>query len=118
MDGKTLFLGTRECLSKLPEERLSGFWLKGYEYSVFFKDFEDFSGKNMDKAYWLNFDASFDGKLNEYQNPNSPALYKISFIGSVSRQEGYYGSGFEDVHGGVLVKSILEITKVGDVFIP
>lgn len=118
MDEKTLFLGSRECLATLPEEKLSGFWLIGFEYSVFFKDFEDFKNKNMQEAYWLNFDPALDREFSKYQNPDRPALYAISFVGSESRQEGYYGSGFENVHGGVLVKSILEVTKLDDSLIP
>src|ERR1044071_9133937 len=41
LGGEVLFVGEARCLAALPQAELSGYWVSGHEYSVFYNNKQD-----------------------------------------------------------------------------
>jgi hypothetical protein len=111
---RTEFVGTPECMRQLPQTRMNGVWVRGFEYSVFFEGatrapewhtgmpqpevwFETYPDDAMDR-----FGFKFDG---------TPHAFLIDFIGAKSDAPGFYGH-FGMFKHGVLATHILTVREI------
>lgn len=110
---KRLFVGTPECHGQLPKRRMSGVWVLGHEYSVFYEG-EDDAPELPSRGYsetWLEVDPSkvlqpygieFDGETH---------AYRVNFIGTSSDAPGIYGH-WGAYSRGALVLNMIELKEI------
>jgi hypothetical protein len=112
LGGEILFVGEARCLAALPQEKLSGFWVSGHEYSVFYNNKEDIQLEPDAQAAWLFLSSEAEVRVEHKMRAGEWQVFAISFVGVKSTARGIYGPGpFE---AGVLVTRILKIDEVTD----
>lgn len=112
VDSDVLFLGSVECLSQRPAEKIEGYWVVGFEYSVFYRTLADAKANKIPSGYWMSFFGDLQDDVANYSRSGSLKIYKVSFIGSISDEKGFYADGLEELLGGVLVRKNFEISDV------
>ncbi len=88
IDNVTYFLGTASCLETLPLENLTGYWVTGHEYSVFYRDPKSIPRETdaVANEVWLE-----TGRLGPLDGRRR--VFEVSFIGVYSDRIGFYGNG-------------------------
>jgi hypothetical protein len=112
LGGEVLFVGEARCLATLPQEELSGFWVSGHEYSVFYGKKQDIKHEPDDEAAWLFLSSEAGVAVQDKLRAGEWQVFSISFVGVKSTARGIYGPG--PFKAGVLVTRILEINEVTD----
>lgn len=90
--GSKMFIGEPRCYRTLPQRRICGVWLPGFEQSLFFHDVSDLSGipvVNVDDLPWLDIADGATGLPTTEEQVRRRAAYRICFLG---RESDYYGS--------------------------
>lgn len=105
-----LFMGSQECLMRLPQEEVHGYWVSDHEYSVFYSRRELILPSHDKSAIWLEFSNEVRTEIDRFLVKGTRQIFEIRFIGSVSRVPGLYGSG--DFVGGAIVKRVLDIKEI------
>lgn len=100
--GEVLFIGTRDCLAKLPPIHLSGIWVLGHEDSRFYESATTVPSKT-DQDAWLEGNAENILEKSGIEWDGQTHAYKIEFIGTKSDVPGVYG------HAGVFKRAVLVI---------
>ena len=108
--GETLFVGEARCMASLPQEEMSGYWVSGLEYSVFYASRQDIKHEPDPNAAWLFVSDDAEVAVREKVRSGEWQVFAIRFIGSKSSMRGIYGPG--PFKAGVLVVRILEISEV------
>jgi hypothetical protein len=112
LGGEILFVGEARCLATLPQEELSGYWVSGHEYSVFYAAKQDIKREPDARAAWLFLSRAAEGTVKEKLRAGEWQVFAIRFVGAKSTARGIYGPGpFE---AGVLVARIIEIEEISD----
>ena len=104
------FLGSAACFESLPMQRLSGYWVTGFEYSVFYSDLKSIPPESDPNAPWLFADAAVVRAGGAPQNDGRRHVFEVSFIGAYSKKKGFYGNGAYTT--GVYVKRFLSVKEI------
>ncbi len=104
------FVGEPRCLAKLPQEELSGYWVSGHEYSVFYSNKEDIKHEPDAQASWLFLSDAANAAVRDKLREGEWQVFAISFLGMRSTARGVYGPG--PFKGGVLVARVLHLEEV------
>lgn len=112
LGGEILFVGEARCMATLPQEEISGYWVSGHEYSVFYTNRQDIKHDPDADAAWLFVSSDAEVAVKDKVRPGEWQVFAIRFIGSKSSVRGIYGPG--PFKAGVLVVRILEINEVAD----
>jgi hypothetical protein len=110
LGSEVLFVGEARCLATLPQDELSGFWVSGHEYSVFYGKEQDIKHEPDEEAAWLFLSSEAGVAVQEKLRAGEWQVFAISFIGAKSTARGVYGPG--PFKSGVLVSRILEINEI------
>jgi hypothetical protein len=97
-------------MATLPQEEITGYWVSGHEYSVFYTNRQDIKHEPDADAAWLFVSREAELALNDKVRPGEWQVFAIRFIGSKSSMRGIYGPG--PFKAGVLVARVLEIDEV------
>ena len=111
--GKPTYFGTEACLKERKSEVLVGYWLLGYEASIFYTNRATASKANFD-GYWLDASDENSSERNRLSNPQFQRIYKVTLIGHRSDEPGIYGPGLGNLRGGILADRILSATLVSE----
>jgi hypothetical protein len=110
LGGEILFVGEARCMATLPQEEISGYWVSGHEYSVFYANKQDIKHDLDRDAPWLFVSSDAEAAVKDKVRPGEWQVFAIRFIGTKSSMRGIYGPG--PFKAGVLVLRILEINEV------
>ena len=112
LGGEILFVGEARCLATLPHEELSGYWVSGHEYSVFYTNKQDIKHEPDARAAWLFLGGAAEGAVKGILRAGDWQIFAIKFVGVKSTRRGIYGPGpFES---GVLVNQVIEISEIAE----
>ena len=108
-----MFIGEQRCYRTLPQRRICGLWVPGFEQSLFFHEVSDLSAIHNIRTEDLPWLEIADGATG-LPTPRNGSAYRICFLG---RESDYYGSYG---HMGMSRTGILleKVETVGEVPIP
>ena len=112
LGSETLFVGEARCMATLPQEEISGYWVSGHEYSVFYANMQDIKHEPDPDAAWLFVSSDAAAAVKGKVRPGEWQVFAIRFIGSKSSMRGIYGPG--PFRAGVLMVRILEMNEVAN----
>ena len=109
-EGRRMFLGTDQCLERLPQQRLSGVWVLGHEYSVFYEGATGYVPvkpipKSASEDVWLTANANAILADQGIQYDGQTHQYLVEFIGTMSKEPGFYGDGLYS-RGAIVIKML------------
>lgn len=106
------FLGEPRCLAALDSQELDGFWIVGFEYSVFFESLDDLRAGAIPRGYSLQLSSDIAPNRQEFYEGYGPTIYRVRFEGSITEEPGFYAGGYDDLRGGALVQEFYEIEEI------
>ena len=112
-NGVFLFIGTKECFSKIPQIRMHGIWIVGLEKSFFIEQ-RIKGGKARKKhaaAIWLDINSSEAFSKAGLGFDGTERHFLISFLGRRSTNPGIYGH-MGQYAGGAVVDKLLSIQSL------
>lgn len=104
-----LFVGDRKCLRRLRPQVVSGYWVVDHEYSVFYKRLPSPIPAFDSAATWLEFESKLGSSELGTHGPGR-RIYRIRFLGMMSKQKGIYGNG--TFRSGALVMHLIETRPI------
>lgn len=114
--GKEYFKGSLECISRQPEVPLEGYWVFGFEHSLFYESEEAFRNEEINAAYWLHLDKIDGTDEKEYLNrlilEDDYNYFRIRLRGSIARREGFYTAYYPDLAGGIVANEIENLERI------
>jgi hypothetical protein len=113
LEGVQHFIGSPECFDSLPEEPISGYWVVGFENSVFYAD-RPLVIWELDKSgAWLSLSRDAETAARPYFADGEPHLLKVEFIGVKPGRLGIYGGyGYRS---GAHINRLLRADEITDV---
>src|SRR5690349_4499565 len=108
--GVQYFLGSLDCLERLAQEPMSGYWQVGHEYSVFYSERPKGLWELDPVASWLTPSEEVERAAESYLSDGQTHLLKVEFIGSRSDRLGFYGS--TPSRSGVYMKRLVRLSEV------
>lgn len=112
LNGQSQFVGTADCLAGLPKRHMSGVWVLGPEYSVFYEG-KDPASQLPNGSYsdvWLEANASKILAMHGLQFDGNAHAYHVEFVGTRSDAPGFYGNGMWK--RGALVLRMLSLDEI------
>lgn len=112
LNGQRQFVGTADCLARLPKRHMSGVWVLGHEYSVFYEG-KDSASQLPNGSYsdvWLETNASKILAMRGLQFDGETHAYRVEFVGTRSDAPGFYGDGMWK--RGALVLQMLKLDEI------
>jgi hypothetical protein len=113
--GVQYFIGSVECLERLAQEPISGYWQVGHENSVFYSERPKELWELDPDATWLTFSEEVGHAAKRYLADGKVHLLKVDFIGSESERLGFYGP--MPTKSGVYMKRIVRLSEVEEVLL-
>jgi uncharacterized protein YbdZ (MbtH family) len=108
---EALFTGSMECMRKLPQREIHGFLVTGHEYSAFYRERTDIPAGWDAEATRMSFSPEAWAQVEEKWRPSGePAIFEITFIGSIAEMKGYYGNGLST--RGAWAERVVDIEEV------
>ncbi len=89
-DGKMQFWGDVQCFKALPMTTISGYWVEGHEYSVFYKDLHAVPIGEDDNPTWLELSNEAYAEA-EPMLRHQGDLFEVTFVGVDPKRSGYFG---------------------------
>lgn len=113
--GESLFVGKVDCLKKLKPVRMSGLWVLGHEYSVFYENASKLPPES-DADAWLEADPSDVLRPFGFKFDGRTQVYKVDFIGTKSDAKGIYGYAGTYKRGALVLRmlSVKLLPKASD----
>jgi hypothetical protein len=119
--GLKLFRGEQRCYLTLPQRRICGVWMPGFEQSLFLHDIKDLSdvgSVSYGDLPWL--DAAGDAR--GLSSARDGAAYQLCFLGREANYFGVYGH-FGASRTGVFVEKVesmreIQVPKDLRIFVP
>lgn len=105
-----MFLGDQRCYRTLPQRRICGVWMPGFERSIFLhevKDLNDIAIVHYANLPWLDIASDAAG----LPVTRDGAAYRICFLGRESNYFGAYGH-LGGAFTGVLLEKVETIKEV------
>lgn len=110
MGGEAYFIGEPRCLSALPKETISGYWVSGHEYSVFYVNGRDIQSEPDANATWMYLSSDAEESVSAVVRAGVWQVFALKFVGSMSTKRGVYGPG--PFKSGVLAHKVLEVKEI------
>jgi hypothetical protein len=111
VDGKREFFTSIKCMEGLPQSEMHGYWVYGFEYSVFYFNKEDVRADYDETATSLTLSKKAYSYLEAMPESLSLGTYEIRFIGTFSDTPGVYQWGGVR-NGGVHVMNFLSLKEI------
>lgn len=108
--GVQYFVGSPRCFESLPQATMSGFWVVGHEYSVFYSALPSEIWELDPSATWLSFSEEAARVAERYLGDGEFHVVEVEFVGAASNREGHYGPG--EFRSGVHVSKFTHIAEV------
>ncbi len=112
IDGVEHFIGSPNCFKRFPERKMSGYWVVGFEYSVYYADRPQAVWELDPNAVWLSPSEEAGQAAASYFADGKPHLLQVDFVGIHPGRPGSYGVGFRD---GVHMTRLLRVQELADV---
>jgi hypothetical protein len=112
IDGVEHFIGSPSCFKRFPERKMSGYWVVGFEYSVYYADRPQAVWELDPNAVWLSLSEDAGQAAAPYLADGKPHLLQVEFVGINPGRLGVYGVGFRD---GVHMTRLLRVQELADV---
>lgn len=111
--GIQYFIGSLDCLERLAQEPISGYWQVGHENSVFYAERPKELWELDPAATRLTFSEEVGHAAKRYLADGEVHLLKVEFIGSKSDRLGFYGS--TQSKSGIYMKRLVHLSEVEEV---
>jgi hypothetical protein len=111
--GVQYYIGSLDCLERLAQEPISGYWQLGHENSVFYSERPKELWELDPDATWLTFSEEAGHAAKRYLADGEVHLLKVEFIGSKSDRFGLYGS--TPSKRGVYMKHLVRLSEIEEV---
>ena len=108
--GAKMFIGDQRCYRTLPQRRICGVWMSGFEESLFLHDVNDLTHAGViyyENLPWLDVARDATG----LPATRDGAAYRICFLGRDSHYFGAYGHAGV-AHTGVLLEKVETIREI------
>jgi hypothetical protein len=111
--GVQYFAGLPQCFESLPQRPISGFWVVGHEYSVFYPTLPSEIWELDPAATWLNYSKEGAQAAERYLGDGEFHVLEVEFVGATSDRDGHYGPG--EFKSGVYISRLNRIAEVPNV---
>ena len=108
--GAQYFVGSPQCFGSLPQRTISGFWVVGHEYSVFYSALPSEIWELDPSATWLSYSEEAAQVAKRYLVDGEFHVLEVEFVGAASDREGHYGPG--EFKSGVHISRLTRIAEV------
>ena len=111
--GVQYFTGSPQCFESLPQRPISGFWVVGHEYSVFYSGLPAEIWELDPGAPWVSYSEAGVQAAERYLADGEFHILKVEFIGAASDHDGHYGPG--EFRSGVHISRLTHLEEVAGV---
>jgi hypothetical protein len=109
--GENYFNGNFRCLASLPQEEISGYWVSGFEYSVFYPNRQTIKRGPDSEAPWLSLSDQAEAAVKSKIRGDEWQVFAVRFIGTKAGMRGIYGhQGMSK--SGILMVRVIEIKEI------